>query len=77
MCVAVPGKVIEVYEDEALVEFIESKKKVNIALINDVKVGDYLLIHVGIAIEKIDKDEGKKTVEIFKSMISKLEEIYE
>ncbi len=77
MCVAVPGKVIEVYEDEALVEFIESKKKVNIALINDVKVGDYLLIHVGIAIEKIDKDEGEKTVEIFKSMISKLEEIYE
>lgn len=77
MCVAVPGKVIEVYEDEALVEFIESKKKVNIALINDVKVGDYLLIHVGIAIEKIDKDEGEKTVEIFKSMISKLEERYE
>ena len=77
MCVAVPGKVIKVYEDEALVEFIESKKKVNIALINDVKVGDYLLIHVGIAIEKIDKDEGEKTVEIFKSMISKLEERYE
>lgn len=77
MCVAVPGKVIKVYEDEALVEFIESKKKVNIALINDVKVGDYLLIHVGIAIEKIDKDEGEKTVEIFKSMISNLEEIYE
>lgn len=77
MCVAVPGKVIEVYEDEALVEFIEIKKKVNIALINDVNVGDYLLIHVGIAIEKIDKDEGKKTVEIFKSMISKLEERYE
>ena len=77
MCVAVPGKVIEVYEDEALVEFIEIKKKVNIALINDVNVGDYLLIHVGIAIEKIDKDEGEKTVEIFKSMISKLEERYE
>lgn len=77
MCVAVPGKVIEVYEDEALVEFIENKKKVNITLINDVKVGDYLLIHVGVAIEKIDKDEGKKTVEIFKNMISKLEEIDE
>lgn len=77
MCVAIPGQVIELYEDEALVEFIESKKKVNISLIKDVKVGDYLLIHVGVAIEKIDKEEGEKTVEIFKSMISKLEEKYE
>ena len=55
MCVAIPGQVIELYEDEALVEFIESKKKVNTSLIKDVKVGDYLLIHVGVAIEKIDK----------------------
>lgn len=77
MCVAIPGQVIELYEGEALVEFIESKKKVNTSLIKDVKVGDYLLIHVGVAIEKIDKEEGKKTVEIFKSMISKLEEKYE
>ncbi|MDY6012745.1 HypC/HybG/HupF family hydrogenase formation chaperone [Clostridium sp.] len=77
MCVAIPGQVIELYEGEALVEFIESKKKVNTSLIKDVKVGDYLLIHVGVAIEKIDKEEGEKTVEIFKSMISKLEEKYE
>ena len=77
MCVAIPGQVIELYEDEALVEFIESKKKVNTSLIKDVKVGDYLLIHVGVAIEEIDKEEGEKTVEIFKSMISKLEEKYE
>lgn len=77
MCVAIPGRVIELYEDEALVEFIENKKRVNTTLIKDVKVGDYLLIHVGVAIEKIDKEEGEKTVEIFKSMISKLEERYE
>lgn len=77
MCVAIPGRVIELYEDEALVEFIENKKRVNTTLIKDVKIGDYLLIHVGVAIEKIDKEEGEKTVEIFKSMISKLEERYE
>ncbi len=77
MCVAIPGRVIELYEDEALVEFIGSKKIVNTALIKDIKVGDYLLIHVGIAIEKIDEDEGKKTINIFKSIISKLEEPYE
>lgn len=77
MCVAIPGRVIELYEDEALVEFIGSKKIVNTALIKDIKVGDYLLIHVGIAIEKIDEDEGEKTIDIFKSIISKLEEPYE
>lgn len=74
MCVAIPGRVIELYKDEALVEFIGSKKIVNTSLIKNINIGDYLLIHVGIAIEKIDKDEGEKTIDIFKSMISKLEE---
>lgn len=77
MCVAIPGRVIKLYKDKAQVEFIGSKKIVNTALIKDIKIGDYLLIHVGIAIEKIDEDEGEKTIDIFKSMISKLEEHYE
>lgn len=71
MCIAVPGKVIEIYEDEtALVEFIGVRKNINISFVEDVNIGDYLLVHVGFAIEKMDYLEGEETVKIFKSMVS-------
>ncbi|MEG1003449.1 HypC/HybG/HupF family hydrogenase formation chaperone [Clostridium sp.] len=69
MCVAIYGKVIEIYNsDEALVEFLGTKRKVNVSLINEVNIDDYLLIHVGFAIEKVDEDEARKTLEIFDIM---------
>lgn len=40
-------------------------KEVSLALVDDVSVGDYLLIHVGFALNKLDEDEATKTLEIF------------
>ncbi|ADL50916.1 HypC/HybG/HupF family hydrogenase formation chaperone [Clostridium cellulovorans] len=68
MCIAVPLEVIEVYKEDALVQYNGVKMKVNILLLEDVKVGDYLLIHAGCAIEKLDKVQGKKTQELFKKL---------
>lgn len=66
MCVAVPAEVVEIREHEALVNFGGVKKVVNIVLVSDVNVGDYVLIHAGCAIEKIDKEEADRNLEIFK-----------
>lgn len=66
MCVAVPAEVIEMMEHEALVNFGGVKKKVNIDLIDDLKVGDYVLLHAGCAMQKVDKEEAERTLEIFK-----------
>lgn len=72
MCVAIPGKVISISEDEAVVDFGGIKKKINIFFMEDIKVGDYLLIHAGCAIEKIDKEAALETLKIFEEISNKL-----
>ncbi|WBW95808.1 HypC/HybG/HupF family hydrogenase formation chaperone [Oceanirhabdus sp. W0125-5] len=68
MCVAVPVEVIEVRDNDAVVNFGGVKKKINIDLVYDLKVGDYVLLHAGCAMQKIDKEEAEKTLEIFKEL---------
>lgn len=72
MCVAIPGKVVEIKGTEALVEFGRIRKMVNIYLIENLNIGDYVLVHVGCAIEKINEQEAKENLDIFKSFIEEL-----
>lgn len=66
MCLGYPAKVIEILEDKrALVDYLGVRKNVNIALLKDVNVGDYILIHSGIAIEKIDQKEAEEIEKLF------------
>jgi hydrogenase expression/formation protein HypC len=69
MCVAIPGKVLEIYEDNSLVEFGSLRKKINTSLIENLIVGEYVLVHVGCAIEKIDEKEAMETLSIFKELM--------
>lgn len=78
MCVAIPGEIIEINKDTAIVSFGRIEKSVMITLIPDLKKGDYVLVHAGFAINKIKKEEALKTLDIFKELISCLEgEAYE
>jgi hydrogenase expression/formation protein HypC len=65
MCLAVPGKVIQWRQREppfasALVEFGGVQRSVNMSCTTDVELGDYVLVHAGIAINRIDPDEAAK-----------------
>lgn len=60
MCLAIPGKIIEIKEGFALVDFGGIKKSANISLVPNLKVGDYVLVHVGFAIQKVDEALAKK-----------------
>ena len=66
MCVAIPAQVIEIINNEAVVNYGGVKTSVDISLIEELKVGDYVLVHAGCAMQKIDSDEAKKTLELFK-----------
>ena len=66
MCVAIPAKVIEIYENESLVDFGKIKKKVNNFFIENIEIGDYVLIHAGCAVEKISEEEAIETIKLFK-----------
>ncbi|MCM8785141.1 MAG: HypC/HybG/HupF family hydrogenase formation chaperone [Candidatus Omnitrophica bacterium] len=68
MCLAIPMKVEKIEGDFAIVSIGNVKKEVNISLLENVKKGDYVIVHAGFAIEKLDKKEAKKTLKIFKEM---------
>lgn len=72
MCLAIPGKIIEIDSEKnhALVDYGDgTKRKANISLV-DARKGDYILVHAGFAIEVLDEEEAKKTLDLFKEMMS-------
>jgi hydrogenase expression/formation protein HypC len=73
MCLAVPGMIIELAEAGlALVEIGGVKTKVSLMLVDNAGLGDYVLVHAGFAIEKIDRYEAQRTIELFEE-IAKLD----
>ncbi|MBM4189575.1 MAG: HypC/HybG/HupF family hydrogenase formation chaperone [Betaproteobacteria bacterium] len=65
MCLAIPTRVIEVHNEfEAIVELAGVRKLVSIALVENVQVGDFVILHVGHALTKLDPDEARKTLEL-------------
>ncbi len=74
MCLSIPGKLIEIVAelDETFrigkVDFDGIKKEVNLAMVPEAKVGDYVLVHVGTAISVVDEKEAKETFELIKRL---------
>ncbi len=74
MCLAIPAQVVELMEgDMALVDMGGVKKEISIAVVDDVAVGDYVIAHVGYAINKIDPDEAERTLALFAEMETQAE----
>lgn len=68
MCLAVPGKVVKINDRTCIVEIMGVSREISIELLKDVNVGDYVLIHAGCAIQKLDEEEAVKTIELFKEL---------
>jgi len=66
MCLAVPGKIISIKDDSALVDFKGIKKKINITLVK-VKKGDYVIVHAGFAIQRLTKENTDEIFEIYET----------
>jgi len=64
MCLAIPLKIKKIDGDFAQVESAGLLRNVNIQMLKDLKVGDYVMVHAGFAIEKIDEKQAKKTLKI-------------
>lgn len=66
MCLAMPALVVELVEsDEAVVDLDGVRKRISIALVEDVCVGDYVILHVGFALQKLDVEEAEATLRLF------------
>ena len=69
MCLALPAQVVEMRgNDLGVVDLGGVRKEVSLALIDDVAVGDYVIIHVGYALTKLDPEEAAKTLALFEEM---------
>ncbi len=72
MCLAIPGKVIEIEEREGLrigkVQFGGIVRQVRFDFVPEVLVGEYVMVHVGFAISVVDAEEAERTYEILQSM---------
>jgi hydrogenase expression/formation protein HypC len=72
MCLALPVKVVDVGSGEragwATVDLGGVKKDISLALLDDVAVGDYVILHVGYALTKLDPEEAARTLALFAEM---------
>lgn len=75
MCLAIPGQVVDVNGMIGAVEISGVRREVSFALIDEPKVGDYVLVHVGNAIAAIDEDEAMKTLEVFEELAAAMEKL--
>lgn len=71
MCLAIPARVVELLPEEmARVSLDGVIKTVSIALVEDVAVGDYIVLHVGYALAKIDEEEAQRTLALLREAAS-------
>lgn len=71
MCLAIPGKIVEIIDEEnqiAKVEVGGVRRNINTGMLDDTRVGDYVLIHVGFAMSKIDEQEAQETLRVLQEM---------
>lgn len=73
MCLAIPGKIVEIVDEEnhlAKVEVGGVKRNVNIGMLDkdEARVGDYVLIHVGFAMSKVDEEQAEETLRVLKEI---------
>lgn len=71
MCIAVPGQIIDIDDTRATVNIMDMETTVNIQLISEPKVGDYVLVHAGCAIEKVDQSYFNDVSNIFEGILEK------
>lgn len=68
MCVGLSAKVVSVNEGTTVIDASGAKREVSADLIDDLEVGDYVMVHAGVAIAKITSDDSEETDEIMESI---------
>ncbi|UOR76813.1 HypC/HybG/HupF family hydrogenase formation chaperone [Helicobacter pylori] len=78
MCLAIPSKVIAINDNVALLETLGVQREASLDLMGEsVKVGDYVLLHIGYVMSKIDEKEALESIALYQEMIAKMNETHE
>ena len=74
MCLGIPMEIVRIDGDTGFVKAGGLERKANLSLVKYPKIGDYVLMHAGFAIEKVKEDEAKKTLKILRGV--KIKSLY-
>ncbi|GHQ17273.1 HypC/HybG/HupF family hydrogenase formation chaperone [Helicobacter pylori] len=78
MCLAIPSKVVAINNNVALLETLGVQREASLDLMGEsVKVGDYVLLHIGYVMSKIDEKEALESIALYQEMIAKMNETHE
>lgn len=69
MCLSIPAKVISINENDAIVSIGGAEKLASLQLVEDVKIGDYILLHCGFAIQKLSIEDAEETMKIIREYL--------
>jgi len=70
MCLAIPARVTAIQGNTATVDFGGVTRQISIALLDKVSVGDYVIVHTGYAIQKMDPEEAQKTLQLWRQILT-------
>ena len=69
MCLAIPAEIISIEDDFAQANFDGIEKRIIIALVPQVKIGEFVIVHAGMAIQILDSEEAQKSLEMWRQMV--------
>jgi hydrogenase expression/formation protein HypC len=69
MCLAVPAKILSISGSTATVDMLGNTTSADLSLLENVTIGDYVLVHVGFAIQKYDEEEARITLDLLKELV--------
>jgi hydrogenase expression/formation protein HypC len=74
MCLGIPAKIIQIDKSrQGKVDYLGTKVRVNFALLEDVKLGDWVIVHAGFAISKLDEAEAQETLSLLREIAGEQE----
>ena len=73
MCLAIPAKIVNIEDSMGTVDMAGIQKKVSLILLEDAQVGDYVIVHAGFAIHKIDEKAAKETIAFLREAVARVE----
>ncbi|MFH1242503.1 MAG: HypC/HybG/HupF family hydrogenase formation chaperone [Pseudomonadota bacterium] len=74
MCLAIPAKIVEINDYMGTIDMEGTRREVSLLLLEDAKIGDYVIVHAGFAIHKIDEAEAKESLKLLREMASLMTE---
>ncbi len=74
MCLGIPAKVIQIDDtNQGKVDYLGTKVKTNFSLLEDIQIGDWVIVHAGFAISRLDEEEARETFALLREMASQQE----